>query len=848
MIGANDPCFCGSGKKYKKCCGVKERPAPRGQPARASRSSRAPTTVNRQPATTPSPPHLPPGTDKARGELETLLGLLDREAGLLQHHPYLFSSHLHNRLRMEGGQRSLLINARRALATRPWAELSNRVLGLNAQATVRVLMDYAGALAFSPDGTLLATASNDFVVRLWDLTTGRCVEEILCDLTATASLAWSPNGRWLAASSEQGGVWICEVASRRSQRYPDRGTTIAWAPDGAKMASAATATEIWDPDSGQVLKSFAGGAVLASALAWSPDGEWLASGDSWGTVRIWSPALGQASEVVIQLGPPSLRRPRAHAIAALAWAPEGTVLAAAAQDGTLTFFEPFPWQQTSVVKLSDFVLRAIAWSPDGRELAVARDVVLDIVDIRSSRQRGSLEYMSDWARVSIRGPSGTSAPAATIVGSFAGHTAPIEAVAWSPGGGMVASAARDGTIRLWSVERMQAASPASATPDRRSPARRPSAAPNTDAERTLATDSGLEHPSIREILESDPETIARYFAIPEIGGSSIVALSPDGRRVATAEGVKDVLTSSVIVGLKSGARLTALSWSLDGTRLAIGREDGEVLIGSAGPDGLTNLIREGWTEAKAREYAKWKLERSPGFIDLTPSIGGYQLRINDPDYSPVDALAWSPDGRLLAVAGFTLGLELHNLETGETARLEVGPGFQAMHYLAWSPDGSLLASAEGARNAIMDRPFLVRLWNLQTGEARTVFEGNARWSALAWAPDGSLLGFADSDGWWRRRGRGAQGRPTPTRSTERREVAMSSNEHSDPRQFRQVLEAFQRAHSELATRWSSGFGRTNLRSGTSICSPRGELCRTQVPWKTAATKGHVKFQLSLAIR
>lgn len=77
---------------------------------------------------------------------------------------------------------------------------------------------------------------------------------------------------------------------------------------------------------------------------------------------------------------------------------------------------------------------------------------------------------------------------------------------------------------------------------------------------------------------------------------------------------------------------------------------------------------------------------------------------------------------------------------------------------------------------------------------------------------------------------------------------MSSNEHSDPRQFRQVLEAFQRAHSELATRWSSGFGRTNLRSGTSICSPRGELCRTQVPWKTAATKGHVKFQLSLAIR
>jgi WD40 repeat protein/tetratricopeptide (TPR) repeat protein len=406
------------------------------------------------------------------------------------------------------------------------------------------------------------------------------------------------------------------------------------------------------------------------------------------------------------------------------------------QDGTLSFFEPFPWQETSIVKLPDSFLGAIAWSPDGRSLVVARDTVLDLVDTRSSRQRGSLDQMSDWARVSIRGQFGTNAVAAPIIGSFEGHTSPITAVAWSRDGSLIASAARDGTVRLWSAERMyQAGSPSE--PQRRSPARQPIGEPAV-AHGTLGAGSGTDSRSFRERLESDPDSITQYFASPPIGGNRVVALSPNGWKAATAEGVRDLETSQLISALGDGTRLTALAWAPEGARLAVGRENGEILVRGAESDGPYNLVREGWTKAKAEEYAKRKV--SPGFIDLTPSIGGYRLRVNDPDYSPVQSLAWSPDGRLLAAGGFKFGLELHNLETGEIARLEIGPGFQAMHHLAWSPDGSLLASAEGA----MDRPFLVRLWNLQTGEARTVFEGQA--SALAWAPDGSLLGFADEDG------------------------------------------------------------------------------------------------------
>jgi hypothetical protein len=114
-------------------------------------------------------------------------------------------------------------------------------------------------------------------------------------------------------------------------------------------------------------------------------------------------------------------------------------------------------------------------------------------------------------------------------------------------------------------------------------------------------------------------------------------------------------------------------------------------------------------------------------------VGLYRLRTNDPDFSPVYALAWSPDGRLLAASGLYFGLEIHDLESGQARTFDAATNDNAIRHLAWAPDGRLLASVQGAR---------VRLVNPNDGQARTIIEGHPNCCSLAWAADGSLLAAA----------------------------------------------------------------------------------------------------------
>jgi WD40 repeat protein len=155
-----------------------------------------------------------------REQLELLSRTLDREAHILMREPQVLPSHLHNMLYLDEGAEGpagpLLTRAREALARRPWLRLANRP-PVKRSALIRILEHGAGieAIAWSPDGRLLASSGADHVVRLWDPTTGKPMAALKGHARGVEALVWSPDGALLASGSDDGTVRLWVAASAK---------------------------------------------------------------------------------------------------------------------------------------------------------------------------------------------------------------------------------------------------------------------------------------------------------------------------------------------------------------------------------------------------------------------------------------------------------------------------------------------------------------------------------------------------------------------------------------------------------------------------------------------------------
>jgi WD40 repeat protein len=187
------------------------------------------------------------------------------------------------------------------------------------------------AVAFSPDGSRLATGSMDHTARIWDLTTGQRLLEISC-------------GYWVEA--------------------------VAFSPDGTRLATGCTdkCARVWDAASGRQLLEVRHGGYVHS-VAFSPDGARLASGGEDDTARIWDATTGQQQLKLIH---PSRVR-------TVAFSPDGTRLATGCMDNVARIWDATTGQQQ--LKLSHapgartlYGIWAVAFSPDGTRLATGSEV------------------------------------------------------------------------------------------------------------------------------------------------------------------------------------------------------------------------------------------------------------------------------------------------------------------------------------------------------------------------------------------------------------------------------------------------------------------------------------------
>ena len=255
------------------------------------------------------------------------------------------------------------------------------------------------SLAFHPGGRLIA-AGRHGGVALTDAATGQTTARLEGLSDIARAVAFSPDGRLLAAGGGRpqigGEVRIWSVEEGREvvalQGHADTIQALAFAPDGKMLATASYDKDIklWDVSSGEEIRTLRDHIDAVYSLAFTPDGSRLVSGSADRSVKVWDPSTGDR---LYTLGEPT------DGINSVAIDPTGPRVAAGGHDRTIRVWRlgEDGGELLNVLIAHQSAILRIAYSPDGRRIVTsAADRSLKVFDSRTLNELGILEDQSDW--------------------------------------------------------------------------------------------------------------------------------------------------------------------------------------------------------------------------------------------------------------------------------------------------------------------------------------------------------------------------------------------------------------------------------------------------------------------
>ena len=235
------------------------------------------------------------------------------------------------------------------------------------------------AIAFARGGDLLVTTGNTGALTVFDGRSGKTVREIKGLDGWSVDLAVSPDGRQVAAWGMDGRIFVWDLEREGPPRAlvgesKKWGMALAWSTDGRLLAAGRAAISLWDVEKGSRTSELSGHKDFLRALAFSPNGRHLASTGLDKTVRVWDVAAGHELYILKPEGfvhsstAGLVTEPILVPLLAIEFSPDGKTLATAGADRLVRLWQAESGQFIKSFKGHTMSVTALAFSPDGQTL------------------------------------------------------------------------------------------------------------------------------------------------------------------------------------------------------------------------------------------------------------------------------------------------------------------------------------------------------------------------------------------------------------------------------------------------------------------------------------------------